>query len=74
MKDGNLPRIHPREAIVNKAENDLRTAIAAAVRELTTAEELRVLASVFGDRVGGIAKYAIREERHGKTDKPGGIA
>jgi hypothetical protein len=70
----NLPKLHPRERIVAKAENDLRTAVAEAVRDLTTGEELRVLAAVFGDRVGGIAKYAIRDERHGKSDKPGGLA
>lgn len=66
-------KIHKREQIVDDAAMALATAWAAARRKLTTAEELAVIARFVTDTVGGIAKYAIREERHGDTDKPGGL-
>jgi hypothetical protein len=68
-----MPRIHPREAMVLAAEIRLRAAVTNELHGLTTAERLRVLAAVLGDTVGSIAKYAIREERHGDQDKPGGV-
>lgn len=40
---------------------------------LTYYERLRVMASLIGDALGTTAKYGIREERHGKTSKPGGL-
>lgn len=67
-------KIHPREKIVNAAEAAVRLAIASATRELTTAETLRVVCSILSSEIGGIAKYSIREERHGDVDKPGGRA
>jgi len=33
----------------------------------------RVVNTALGDTVGAIAKYQIRYERHGNTDKPGGL-
>lgn len=68
-------RMHPREQKVNSAKHDLLEAWMKAYEkyELTTGEMLRVLTEFNSDQVGSIAKYAIREERHGRTDKPGGI-
>jgi hypothetical protein len=62
---GPFPTIHPREFIVDQTER----AVLEATKDLTPAEVLRI----FADRVARIAKYAIRQERHGDTDTPGGI-
>jgi hypothetical protein len=71
-----FPTIHPRERIVNEAEIDLAHALLGVweKHDLTDAEMLRVVAAVFGRHVASNAKYRIREERHGDTDKPGGWA
>ncbi len=69
-----MPRVHEREKLVKAAELKLGGMVADACGDLTTAESLRVLVNVLGDGVGRIAKYAIRQERHGDTDKPGGWA
>ncbi len=68
-------KIHPREEKVRAAENDLRKAIsdARAKYDLTAFEELRIATQVFADVAGSIAKYGIREERHGDPNKPGGL-
>lgn len=68
-------RLHPREAIVGQARTDLGEAVLdwRKTHALTTAETVAVLTEVFGDHLGGIAKYAIREERHGNQDKPGDV-
>ncbi len=39
--------------------------------DLTEAEALRLVVSEFSAWIGLVAKYAIREERHGNTDTPG---
>ena len=73
---GPLPRIHRREKLITEAENNLRAAIqASGIRkmELTTAEYLQVLARIMHDEISGTLKSAIRQERHGDTDKPGGL-
>lgn len=70
----NLPRIHPREELVKKAELKIQEVFLEVTEGLTTGEVLRVCASVFGSQVGTIAKYAIRRERHGNSDRPGGWA
>ena len=72
---GPLPKEHPREKNVRSVERALINAYNAIVdeAELTNAEQLRVLADFMSSRVGTIAKYAIRHERHGHGDKPGGI-
>jgi hypothetical protein len=73
---GPLPTIHPRERIVNEACSELDLA-AINVRQkydLTTGEYLRVLVHVVNNCIGGVAKWAIRAERHPENpDKPGGL-
>jgi hypothetical protein len=69
-------RLHPREAIVKKAESELREKMIEIVMrsELTEGESLSVVIHVMGDWLSGIAKYMIREERHpGEPNKPGGL-
>lgn len=66
-------RIHRRERLVNEAVSKVREALLTACKDLTEGEALRVAITVLGDWVGTTAKYMIREERHGKTDKPGGL-
>ena len=73
---GPLPRIHPREERCTKAKLDLITEIWALKEkfDLTDLELLRVVHEALADHNGGFIKFAIREERHGDTDKPGGLA
>jgi hypothetical protein len=71
---GPLPRIHEREQIVKDAERAIARAIDEAVKGLTTAEGLRAVNTACADWIGGIARYAIRIERHGDAEKPGGVA
>lgn len=68
-------KIHPREVIVRKAENELRELLCTVTDKhgLTEAEKLRVINAIASDWIAGVAKYAIRDERHGVTDKPGGL-
>lgn len=40
---------------------------------LTEAEKLRVVNAIASDWIAGVAKYAIRDERHGNTSTPGGL-
>ena len=67
-------QIHPRERIVSAAEFKIRTAVLEATRELTSLERLSVVTQVLSDITSTICKYQIRQERHGNTDEPGGIA
>lgn len=73
---GPLPRIHPRVKPCNEARQAIEAAIAKAVKEheLTTAEEISVINGACSSCIGHIAKYAIRHERHGDKDRPGGWA
>lgn len=69
-------RLHPREQIVGHARADLADAVFGWRRnhtDLTQAETISMLADVLGTSITGITKYAIREERHGDPDKPGGL-
>jgi hypothetical protein len=68
-------KIHPREQRVREAQNDVSTYLSLVKREneLTEAEMLRVVNNVCHEWVGGVAKYWIREERHGNSDTPGGL-
>lgn len=59
--------------LVREAEVQLRTAVLKILEGLTEAEGLRVVNAVLSSHVGSVAKYAIREERHGDLDKPGGL-
>lgn len=70
-KEDAMPRMHPRVQVVNEAECKLREALSEIRKDLTEPEYLKVVANILGDEVGTIAKYAIRQERHGRTDKPG---
>ncbi|KKN07250.1 hypothetical protein LCGC14_1068900 [marine sediment metagenome] len=69
-----MPKRHEREKLVTSAEIELQKAALEISKELTTAEYLRVLANVFGGAINSIAKYEIRQERHGNTETPGGWA
>jgi len=73
---GPLPRIHPRVRICQEARQAISEAITKAVKEheLTTAEEISVINAACSSHIGHIAKYAIRHERHGNEDRPGGFA
>ena len=71
--------MHPRESIVTDVELKLRDAVNEWMRsdevgELTSLEYIRVVNTVVGGLIAGAVKYGIREERHGDTDKPGGLA
>lgn len=73
---GPLPTIHPRERIVNEACAELDCACIDVRKkyDLTTGEYLRVLVHVINNTIGGVAKCAIRAERHpDDPDKPGGL-
>lgn len=73
---GPLPRIHPRERIVTEARLELMNAINDIRKkyELTTGEHMQVVNSELSSVFGSIAKYSIREERHGNSETPGGWA
>jgi hypothetical protein len=66
--------MHPREKLVREAESKLRGHVLDILDDsgLTEGESLRVLAAVFGGYLASVAKYAIRVERHGDTETPGG--
>lgn len=67
-------KIHPREALVREAENKIRLVYVEALKGLTTCEAISVVNHMAFTEIGGMMKFAIREERHGDTDKPGGLA
>jgi hypothetical protein len=70
---GPLPRLHPRERIVNKARAKLSETVSEVVKDLTEGEALSVVNEELHRFIGGVAKYVIRDERHpGEPDKPGG--
>lgn len=58
-----LPKVHPREAVVHAAETAIRLAVAGACEPLTAAEALAVINTVLGDEIARIAKHAIWAER-----------
>ena len=66
-----MPRVHPRMQIVNEAECKLREVLVKIAHDLTEGEFLKVVSGMLSEQVGLVAKYAIRQERHGRTDKPG---
>jgi hypothetical protein len=72
-------RLHPREALVREARIELHQAVLDWLRkeevsELTAYEEVMVVTSVLSQVITGAMKYAIREERHGDAETPGGLA
>ena len=68
-------KLHPRERKVREAEVELSKAMTRLYTEhgLTTAEALRVVADASNSFIQGLSRIAIREERHGELDKPGGL-
>jgi hypothetical protein len=58
------------------AEREIEAAIYEIVTRhaLSTGEEIRVVTAAISSRLGTVAKYMIREERHGDTGTPGGLA
>lgn len=67
-------RIHPREKIVTEAEHLLEDTVLKVLRmDLTSAEYVSVLSHVLNTAIQRHTKFAIRLERHGTTDKEGGI-
>ena len=68
-----LPKIHPRERLVTEAENELRRAYIEALSKLSTAECIQVINNVAHSEIALIIRQAIRMERHGDPDKPGGL-
>lgn len=71
-----MPRLHPREAIVSSAENDLRGVLfewADRHPDLTSAEYLKVVLGISNETVQLLLKTEIRLERHGNADTPGGL-
>lgn len=69
-------RLHERERQVSMARIDLVKAWLdiQEKHDLTQGECLSVLASFVGTDLGLMAKFMIRQERHGDPDKPGGLA
>lgn len=72
----NLPRIHPRETIVRKAQRALESDILEwdkKHKDLTTAEHISVFTSACNSHLSHLMKHLIRMERHDDPDKPGGL-
>ena len=70
---GPLPKIHPRERLIDKAERKIDLVINEAIQELTTSEKIQVINHVLSRRISSIMKFCIRHERHGDPEKPGGL-
>ena len=69
-------RIHPREQMVNQADNRIALLVLEGLDEypdLTDGEYVRVVTSAFNTVLSVWAKYKIRHERHGDHDKEGGL-
>lgn len=67
-------KIHPREELLDKAERILSIAVRDVLEmDLTNAEYIQVLNTVYNGAIGRRLKYMIRYERHGNGDKPGGL-
>ncbi len=77
-----MPRMHPREIVVRKAESELHSLIAKWASDLEKNEEsdltvweyIQVVQSVLSSTILNLAKIQIRIERHGDPNKPGGFA
>lgn len=67
-------KIHPREPLVNEVEAKILATIHRETARLTEAESLRVVNKACSGWIASVAKYAIRLERHGDADQPGGLA
>ena len=72
MSLNDLPKLHPRETIVNKASAEIGLALVNLYNkyDLTYGEILRILSSELASQ----AKYMIRQERHPEDpSQPGGL-
>lgn len=69
-------KVHPREERVRVARTALAEAISRVVEncKLTWGEQLSVVNGAASDFISSMAKFAIRDERHGNIDTPGGRA
>lgn len=67
-------RQHEREPMVREVQARVLEAIDREMAGLTLWEALRVVNAVCSDWIAGAAKTAIRMERHGNTETPGGFA
>lgn len=63
-------KMHSREQVV-KGKHLCDTMLDS---DLTAGEQLRVLTEVYGNYLASMAKYMIREERHGDIHKCGGLS
>lgn len=68
-------KIHKREAFYSKAKIELTNSILKIEKdfELTEMELLRLVNDCASSTIASIAKFAIRNERHGDCNKLGGI-
>lgn len=68
-------RIHEREQRTRAAALELSGAILDIVKkhDLSEGETIRVVAGEMSNYLQSIAKYMIRDERHGDPEKPGGL-
>lgn len=69
-------KMHPREQVAKEVSLKLSKHLCDTMldSDLTYGEQLRVLEEVYGNWIASIAKYMIREERHGDPNKCGGLA
>lgn len=67
-----MPRMHPREMKVRRAQTELESMIVEKANEadLTDVELLQALTSAMQTSL----KYMLRRERHGDEDTPAGWA
>lgn len=70
-------RLHKREALIQDANVALMDALiewrrSEAAQKLTEWELVSLMSHELSSYISGVAKYAIRLERHGDRDKPGG--
>lgn len=70
-------RLHKREALIQDANIALMDALiewrqSEAAQKLTEWELVSLMSHELSSYISGVAKYAIRLERHGGRDKPGG--
>lgn len=71
-----MPKLHEREALVRAAEKVLQGALSEILsnHELTQMEYIQMCQNVLGREILTTCKYAIRVERHGNPNTPGGFA
>jgi hypothetical protein len=71
-------KLHEREKLTREASASLKESMIAWAKQygerLTFAEEIKIVTSELSDWILVLTKYAIRDERHGDTSKPGGLA